>query len=888
MNHNANAAQHKAMLLLGILWLAIGSLANAAPLGYVTLPGHVLRIPANAKYLGPASVSQQVNLAVCLPLRNQAALEGLIKRLYDPKDSLYAQYLTPTTFTQAYGPTESDYNAVRSYLLAKGLAITHEFSNRLIIDVQGSAGAVQNAFGVKLLQFQSASGRSFHSIDAEPLVPADLASKITLIAGLDTSIEVKPQLRLQGQPIKSKRSTFTGNGGHVGPLDITNAYGLSPASLTAAGLPALNGAGQTVGLVELNGGYWAPDITIYTQYYKSYFGKGYVPPLVNVSVDGYNTATYGDANEIETVLDIDCVLNVAPKLSKLVLFEGPNNSYYPLFDALNAAATDTTDTGTGSVVSVINVSYGYAETSGNQSLSNYENGILEETAAQGQTVFVSAGDYGAYGDYYNNKDLAVTAGDPAVQPLVTAVGGTTLSVTSSDAWSNEVVWNDCYVDGTPDNGIGGGGISLYQTIPDYQAAYIPKSNKSGYSTTMRNEPDVALNADELGSPYGIYLLDENGWLPVGGTSAAAPTWAGFMALANQERAAKGYGPVGLANPVLYRLASSSRYSKDFHDVTSGYIGVSTTSPVYSAAAGYDLASGWGSFNGANLISDMSLSNNNYILWNNSGQASLWNLSATGSIAASAFGPIAGWTPTMLSSDSNGNAYIVWNHTSDGEISVYKITPDLSLASSRVFGPVSGWTVKSIAIGPDGDIHILWNQTATNQISIWDAWNDGSGTVTSQSYGPISGYQAQQIAVDGNNNTRVLWSNSTANTLMLWSIPLNGSQTTQTFSPTTNWQSAQLAIGPDNVARVLVNYTTNHSATIWRVPASGTSTTSTLGPYTGWTAVGFAINLDGDSDVIWTSATNQMSIFDIGPTGTITSTAFGPYTGYRAIAVAAGI
>ncbi|MDR3709347.1 MAG: protease pro-enzyme activation domain-containing protein [Capsulimonadaceae bacterium] len=590
-------------LALAVLFmLAIASHAYATPTGYVRIAGHVAALPASAKYVGAVDSSQQIGLAISLPMRNQDAAEALIRRMYDPKDVLYGEYLTPEAFTEGYGPTQADYDEVKSYLLSQGLTITKEFSNRLVVDASGPASVVEKAFDVKLSQYHSESGRAFHTIDADPALPAALAPKVQAILGLDTSFERKPFSHIVPTPTSdsvNRPNTLTGPGGKTyGPTDFINAYGLDSASLTAAGLTPLNGVGQTVALVELDGGYLASDVSSYIKYFSSYFGS-YSAPLVNIGVDGYDTSTLGD-NSLEVTLDIFCVLNIAPGISKLLMVEGQD---YSLTDCLELISTDTSDTGTSKVANIVSISYGGGENYMSYSYLNSENTVLMALALEGVSVFAASGDYGAYTDYLYTGETTtadITAADPAVQPYITAVGGTTLSVSkTTGAWTNEIVWNTST---STEPLASGGGISVVWPIPSYQSANIPTSNTSGYSKTMRNVPDVALDASP-NSPYAVCYLGS--WDAVAGTSAASPSWAGFAALVNEQRSANSLSNLGLANPTIYRIAASSRYANDFHDITSGYNGLTSSNPIYSAAPGYDLTTGWGSFIGANLIADMS-------------------------------------------------------------------------------------------------------------------------------------------------------------------------------------------------------------------------------------------------------------------------------------------
>jgi len=273
----------------------------------------------------------------------------------------------------------------------------------------------------------------------------------------------------------------------------------------------------------------------------------------------------------------------------------------------------------------------------------------------------------------------------------------------------------------------------------------------------------------------------------------------------------------------------------------------------------------------------------YALWNHSGQASLWKIPVSGSMTTASFGPYTGWTPAGLTSDTSGNAYMLWTSTT-GQASVWKLSSSLALTTSQTFGPFTGWSAKSIAVGPDGNVHLLWNGPS-NAASIYNVVLGTS--ITSKGYGPFTGWQATQIAVDSNNNTRVLWTDAAASQASLWNITSAGVQTSQSFGPYSGWQAQSLAMGSDNLARMLWAQTSTKQASIFTVSPSGSVTSKALGPYTGWSPTGLAVNKDGDSDLMWTSTSNALSMFDIGSTGSFTSNSYGPYSGWAPVAIAAG-
>jgi len=294
---------------------------------------------------------------------------------------------------------------------------------------------------------------------------------------------------------------------------------------------------------------------------------------------------------------------------------------------------------------------------------------------------------------------------------------------------------------------------------------------------------------------------------------------------------------------------------------------------------------YGGVNGTGAVFKFtSAAGSTYALWNNLGQASLWKIPATGSVTSASFGPYSGWTPAELTSDTSGNAYILWT-TTTGSASVWKLSSSLALTTSQSFGPYSGWSAKSLSVGPDGNIHVLWNHASDNAASIF---NIVLGTsFTTRAYGPFAGWQAQQIALDYNNNTRVLWSNSAASQAALWNITSGGVQTSQSFGPFSGWQAQSLALAPGGQPRIVWKNTSTTQSSVLTVAPGGAYTSQAFGPFSGWAPVNLSVNADGDSCLMWNSTSNQLSLFDIGSTGSFTSSTYGPFSGWQAIAIAPG-
>jgi subtilase family serine protease len=528
-----------AVLCALTLFFAVAANAEQRP----TLTTHVPDAVSSgvAPLVGHLPSAQRLSLAISLPLRNQAELDDLLQRIYDPQSSDYHHYLSVQEFTSRFGPAEADYAAVMSFAQANGLKVIDTAENRMVVDVEGPASNIENAFHVSLGVYQHPTeSRTFYAPDREPTV--DLDVPVLHISGLDNfSLPHAKNIRTSRQT--GGVGTGSGPDGNFIGSDMRAAY---------YGSGPLDGAGQLVGLFEL-AGYELSDVI-------NFFKKVKEPlkvPVRGVSVNGARlTCPPPSCDDSEQVLDIEMAISMAPGLSEVVVYVG--NTDAAIF---NKMAEDN-------VAKQLSCSWGWSD---NESVLDP---IFKEFMAQGQSLFVATGD-----------DGSGTPGDvvwPADDPYVTAVGGTDLTTTGpGGAWKSETGWNGSA--GAPSkNGIP---IPSYQQLP----GVINSSNHG--STTLRNYPDVAAEANT--NQYSCF--DGGCFGGNGGTSYAAPQWAGMTAMANQQSIANGGSTLGFLNPALYAIGVGSNYDSDFHDITSGNNG------KYNAVIGYDLVTGWGSPNGPNLI-----------------------------------------------------------------------------------------------------------------------------------------------------------------------------------------------------------------------------------------------------------------------------------------------
>jgi subtilase family serine protease len=423
------------------------------------------------------------------------------------------------------------------------------------IQVAGPVSAVEAAFNVKMHSYQHPTeNRTFYSPDREPTT--SLAIALWHVSGLnDYSLP---------HPLYVKKSDYAKAMG-ISPDEVVKhaTTGSGPsASFLGSDMraayyqgTALTGKGQNLGLFE----YYGTDLADLTTYYKN-VGQTNNVPVTLLSVDGTSTSCLDSqgCDDTEQTLDMTQALGMAPGLNSLVMYVGSTDT------AIISAMTTHSPLPT-----TIGCSWGWTPDD-----PSTLNPYWEKMAAQGQSFFAASGDDSTW----SKRNEAW----PADAAYVISVGGTDLTTSSAAGpWKSETAWTDS-----------GGGISPDKiAIPSWQqiSGVINSSNKG--STTYRNGPDVAANAN-----FTFYVCADQTTCTAndyGGTSFAAPMWAAFIALANQQATSESEPLVGFFNPTVYAQNESggsltSTYSADFHDITSGKSG------SYSAVTGYDLVTGWGS------------------------------------------------------------------------------------------------------------------------------------------------------------------------------------------------------------------------------------------------------------------------------------------------------
>jgi kumamolisin len=509
--------------------------------------------------------------------RRVVGVSVIVKRK-SPLDlgALGGRHLTQQEFSEKYAADPASFDQLRAFAHKHGLTVDEGASSlaRRTIVLRGPVAKLEAAFGVSLDDYER-EGHKFHSDTGTLSMPAEHAEPVEAILGLDSHPIAKPHFRLRTQELVEHKKKHKKPTHHPKPTPDPNPDPNpdptpAPVHATSYNPPqvaqlynfptGVTGAGQTIGILELGGGYNASDLSSY------FSGLGITEPKVTaVSVDGAANSP-GDPNgaDGEVALDIEVAGSIAPGANIAVYFT--TNTSQGFLDALTTALHDTAN----GPPSVISISWGSPESNYTaQSLSAFDE-ACQSAAALGITITVASGDNGSSdGGTGNNVDF------PASSPHVLGCGGTEL-VASGATISEEIVWDDQASQG----GATGGGVSSSFALPTWQAnANVPAAPTSAGG---RGVPDVAGDA----SPETGYNVSFDGQSQVvGGTSAVAPLWAALIALLNQQRGSN----LGFINPVLYQNAENG-----FNDITSGSNG------AYNAGVGWDPCTGLGSPNGTQL------------------------------------------------------------------------------------------------------------------------------------------------------------------------------------------------------------------------------------------------------------------------------------------------
>jgi subtilase family serine protease len=568
-----------------------------------TIPAKVLA----SSDLGPAPADRSLpslTLRFNMTAAQQADLSQLLTDQQNPSSPQYHQWLTPEQFAARFGLSGADLAKVSTWLTNQGFTITGTARSATFITFTGTVAQAEKAFGTSIHTL-SLDGEQHIANITDPNLPSAIASVVTTITGLN-DYRLKPRSRVTTVNADAVRPQFTSSvsGNHyIAPGDFNTIYDINPLLSSST-----NGQGLTIAVMGQT------DISLNdVAAFRSASGLAANNPTVKL----YGSDPGTQSSDIdEAQLDVEWSGAVAPNATIL---------YVNSKDVLGVSLTQAID---NNVAPIISISYGGCEAAfGSANLNSY-NQLFQQANAQGITVVGPSGDSGATDCDYQSATAAqgLAVDFPASSPFVTGAGGTMYISADSAYWSAtngtnsgsalsyipETVWNESDATGL---GAGGGGASAYFTKPAWQTGTgVPND-------FARDVPDIALNS---ASSHDGYLFCSQGSCTngyrnaagnlnvVGGTSIAAPTFAGILALVEQGLASR----LGNVNPNIYALANSTYYSNVFHDVTSGNNSspcvVGTTncpnggSIGYTASTGYDLATGWGSVDVYNLATKWKL------------------------------------------------------------------------------------------------------------------------------------------------------------------------------------------------------------------------------------------------------------------------------------------
>ncbi|MET0503757.1 MAG: protease pro-enzyme activation domain-containing protein [Luteibacter sp.] len=575
----------------GTQTLAAGSTANTP----VASAGYALNMTGSPRIDGSAVTAMEadhpLHVEVALKLRNPDQLHAFLAGVTAPGNALYGKFLTPAQFTERFGPTQTQVDAVVAHLRQAGFTNIEVAPNRLLVSADGNAGAATNGFRTSIKRF-NANGREFFANDAPALVPASLGDSVNAVLGLQ-NVSVKhtlhhvyhPEDVTVPGPTVGTQAAAAVTGHH--PQDFAAIYGASgvpAATNTAVGIITWGSITQTVS--DLNS-------------FTSSAGLA----TVNSTITKVGSGTFAndpDSNG-EWSLDSQDIVGIAGGVKQLIFYTSANG---------NSSSSGITDAGitatynravTDNIAKLINVSLGEDETAAEQSGTQAaDDAIFQQAVAQGQIFSIASGDAGVYQwstdptfgapGYVANSAGTVkidlthySVSEPASSPYVIQVGGTQLS-TSGTTWSGETVWNEGLSAVAPSQGDNnqrlwatGGGTSLYEAAPSWQSSVS--------SSTKRVGPDLSFDA--ASSSGALIVINGTANQQVGGTSLASPLFVG--AFARIESAAN--NAIGFPASKFYQAFPTQ--TSLLHDVTSGNNGYQNHG--YTAATGFDEATGFGSF-----------------------------------------------------------------------------------------------------------------------------------------------------------------------------------------------------------------------------------------------------------------------------------------------------
>lgn len=514
----------------------------------------------NATDLGPLSAPTPVQVTLGLKLHNQSGLHSYIHAISTPGNSLYGQSLTPAEFAATYSPTDSEVQAVSSYLTSCGFTNIKVSPNRLMVTASGTAEQAESAFNTKLEQFQL-NGKTVFYNTTGAMVPESLGGTVASVLGLNNVVAVSSPMKKKAPPKSgggSGSGTSSGSGSSVSLPNYPASYNPQGFQKAYDALHTSTGQGTNIAIFAEG------DLTQVVKDLRTEETANGLPQ-VPVSVVPTGIASTDTSGADEWDLDTQYSTGMAQTVNQLYIYDATSLTDSDIAIEFNKFVTDNLAKA-GSASFGEDESFPYLD-----GAMMIDDEIFAEAAAQGQTVFASSGDTGGFSTVAPTNGVPAGIPDveyPAASPYVVAVGGTTLITNSDGSYNEELAWL-----------AGGGGQSYWETAPAWQSGVVPTS------TVGKGLPDISMDADP-NSGANVYV---NG-VPevVGGTSLASPLALGVWARLESSHA----NNLGFAAPLFYGAYKTN----GFHDITLGDNG------PYPATPGWDFATGLGSIDVGNMDS----------------------------------------------------------------------------------------------------------------------------------------------------------------------------------------------------------------------------------------------------------------------------------------------
>lgn len=535
----------------------------------VHVPGSLKKPLRGATIVGAAPKDERLEVTVRLrPRKPLPDAAGMLKPSTKP-----LPILTHDQFEREYGAAPEDLAAIRKFAKANNLAVVREAESRRSVILSGIVGDFNRAFDVTLKTYKYPKG-TYRGRTGWISVPAHLADIVEGVFGMDN----RPMAK--GRLARRASAAAAGRAHAFNPNQVARLYKFPTE---------VDGSGQTIGIIELGGGFRPDDL-------EAYFTKlGLpIPDVIPVSVDGAtNSPSNSDSDDSEVVLDIQVASACAPGAQIVVYFTKNDRASHGFIDALSKAIHDRENN-----PSVISISWGGTEDIRQTSFQTQFDQLLQEAAMLGVTVCCASGDDGAADAGPRAWDGKAHVDFPASSPFALACGGTRLRA-QGNTITRESIWNqhkaDLSTDAGPDGsfGSGGGGVSGAFPLPPYQNRAGVPGSLNPVNFRGRGVPDVCGAGDPA---TGYHVRVDGDKFALGGTSAVAPLWAALIARINQKLG----GRVGFINPQIYSLPANSGA---FNDVTAGdnRCSFKTFRNIgYDAGTGWDPCSGLGSPNGTIL------------------------------------------------------------------------------------------------------------------------------------------------------------------------------------------------------------------------------------------------------------------------------------------------